>query len=80
MAVFNRDDLAILTIPDTTERLDAVYTPRLPVAERYRGWFEPTRVTLANGELNPALAEDAMAKPKRTRAPRAEMPAAVRVQ
>jgi hypothetical protein len=41
--------------------VDAVYTPRLPVAERYRDWFEPTRITLANGELNPALEEDALA-------------------
>ena len=45
----------------TTERLDAVYTPRLPVESRYESWFQPTRITLANGELNPLLEEDALA-------------------
>jgi hypothetical protein len=45
----------------TTERLDAVYTPRLAVASRYESWFQPTRITLANGELNPLLEEDALA-------------------
>lgn len=44
-----------------TERLDAVYTPCLPVAEKYRSWFEPTRILDAKGELNPQLAEDALA-------------------
>lgn len=45
----------------TTERLDAVYSPRLPVDSRFESWFEPTRITLENGELNPLLAEDALA-------------------
>jgi radical SAM superfamily enzyme YgiQ (UPF0313 family) len=45
----------------STERLDAVYTPRLPVASRYASWFEPTLITEANGELNPKLEEDAFA-------------------
>jgi len=44
-----------------TERLDAVYTPRLPVHSRYETWFQPTRIIEANGELNPLLAEDALA-------------------
>lgn len=45
----------------TTERLDEVYTPRLPVASQYESWFEPTRITDAAGELNPLLADDALA-------------------
>jgi hypothetical protein len=45
----------------TTDRLDAVYTPSLPVEARYERWFEPTQITLVNGELNPLLAEDALA-------------------
>ena len=45
----------------TTERLDAVYRPGLPVDARYESWFQPTRITLANGELNPLLEDDALA-------------------
>jgi len=45
----------------TTERLDAVYTPRLPVDTRFESYFRPTKITDANGELNPLLAEDALA-------------------
>ena len=45
----------------TTERLDAVYRPCLPVDARYESWFQPTRITLANGELNPLLEDDALA-------------------
>jgi hypothetical protein len=45
----------------TTEILDCVYTPRLPVAERYRHYFEPTNIVNAAGELNDAVAEDVMA-------------------
>ncbi len=45
----------------TTERLDTVYTPKLKVDPAFESWFEPTRVTLANGELNPDIAEDALA-------------------
>jgi len=53
----------------TTERLDPVYTPRLPVAERYRSWFEPTWITDRAGALNPALADDALATRYRRDAP-----------
>jgi hypothetical protein len=45
----------------TTERLDAVYTPRLPVAARFESWFQPTRITDAGGEINPLLEADAFA-------------------
>jgi hypothetical protein len=55
----------------TTERLDAVYTPRLPVDSRYQSWFEPTRVIEADGKLNPLLEEDALA----TRYKRSQKPA-----
>ena len=46
----------------TTELLDEVYTPRLPVAARYRHYFEPTNVIDRGGELNPQLEEDLMAE------------------
>ncbi len=45
----------------STEILDCVYKPRLPVAERYRHYFEPTNIINAAGELNDAVAEDVMA-------------------
>ena len=45
----------------TTERLDAAYTPRLPVHSRYESWFTPTQITDAGGELNPLLEADALA-------------------
>ncbi|MEJ2534065.1 MAG: hypothetical protein P8008_00945 [Gammaproteobacteria bacterium] len=45
----------------TTEILDPVYTPRLPVDERYRSWFEPTWITDHEGALNPELEADALA-------------------
>ena len=51
----------------TTEVPDPVYTPTLPVADRYRDHFRPTWLTDGNGELNPALADDAMARPERRR-------------
>jgi radical SAM superfamily enzyme YgiQ (UPF0313 family) len=44
----------------TTDRLDCVYTPRLPVDAAYESWFEPTAVTDAAGELSEALIDDAM--------------------
>ncbi len=45
----------------TTERLDAVYQPCLPVDARYQSYFEPTRITDAEGALNPLIEEDALA-------------------
>ena len=45
----------------STDRLDVVYRPRLPVAARYETWFEPTWITDAEGVLNPLLEEDALA-------------------
>jgi radical SAM superfamily enzyme YgiQ (UPF0313 family) len=44
----------------TTDRLDAVYTPRLPVASQYEHYFQATRITESTGEINPLLAEDAL--------------------
>jgi hopanoid C-2 methylase len=46
----------------TTDRLDDVYIPRLPVAPEYRDHFTPTWITDAAGQLNPALAEDLLAQ------------------
>jgi radical SAM superfamily enzyme YgiQ (UPF0313 family) len=45
----------------STERLDPVYTPRLPVAAAYRDYFQPTVIIDAAGELNPAIEADALA-------------------
>lgn len=42
----------------STDRLDTVFTPRFPVAAKYESWFAPSMVTLADGSLNPALADD----------------------
>jgi radical SAM superfamily enzyme YgiQ (UPF0313 family) len=44
----------------TTDRLDAVYTPRLRVDPAYEHYFEPTAVTNAAGELSEAMIDDAM--------------------
>ena len=41
-----------------TDRVDPVYTPRHPVAAKYANWFQPTMVTLADGALNPLIADD----------------------
>ncbi len=49
----------------TTEVLDGVYTPRLPVARELRHYFEPTRITDEGGELNEAIAEDLLGKRER---------------
>ena len=45
----------------TTEFQDAVYTPCRPVDEKYRHYFNPTNLVNEHGELNEAIAEDAMA-------------------
>lgn len=44
----------------SSERLDTVYTPRLPVEGRYESWFEPTFITDANGVINPLIEQDAL--------------------
>jgi len=44
----------------TTERLDDVYTPRLPVAPRYANYFEPTVLVDTGGALNPLIQDDAL--------------------
>ncbi len=51
----------------TTEVQDGVYTPCLPVEEKYRHYFEPTNLIDQHGELNEALADDAMASRHRNR-------------
>jgi hopanoid C-2 methylase len=42
----------------TTEVQDVCYTPRAQVASRFAALFQPTLVTLADGSLNEALADD----------------------
>ena len=37
----------------TTDRLDCVYTPVLPVAAEFRSYFEPTAITTPVGDLHP---------------------------
>ena len=54
-----------------TDLLDPVYTPRHRVDAKFATWFEPTMVTLADGSLNPALAEDLL-RAGRSRAAAAE--------
>ena len=43
-----------------TDHLDRVYTPRLPVAEAYRHYFEPTVILDDTGEVNPLLRDDVL--------------------
>lgn len=42
----------------TTDRLDAVYTPCLPVNPRYARYFEPTAITTAAGDLSRDVMDD----------------------
>lgn len=42
----------------TTDILDPAYTPRHAVDPRYAHYFNPTMVTLADGSLNPVIADD----------------------
>ncbi|MCX2982809.1 hypothetical protein EYC98_18255 [Halieaceae bacterium IMCC14734] len=44
----------------TTERLDDIYTPCLPVAAEYRHYFEPTVLVDAGREINPLLQADVL--------------------
>jgi hypothetical protein len=58
----------VRTHVSTTEGLDALYTPSLPVAPRYRDHFVPTRITDGAGELVGELADEllgsAVARPE----------------
>lgn len=49
---------AARTHVSSTETLDPLYVPSLPVASRYASYFEPTMVTDAHGRIADALAED----------------------
>lgn len=51
----------------TTDRLDDVYTPRLPVHRRYRDHFRPTVIVDEGGQLNPLVQDDALDDRFRTR-------------
>jgi hypothetical protein len=42
----------------TTDRLDDVYTPCLPVDPRYARYFEPTAITNAAGDLSEDVMDD----------------------
>jgi hypothetical protein len=44
----------------TTDRLDCVYTPVLPVAAEFRSYFEPTAITTPAGDLHPQILDDVM--------------------
>jgi hypothetical protein len=61
----------------SNEILDPVYTPCLPVAEKYRHYFKPTNIIDGQGVLNPDVADDVLARPGRSR--RDETPLAVQV-
>lgn len=57
----------------TTDRLDDVYTPCLPVAAKYEGYFNPTVLIDAGCEINPLLQDDALGfNGKKSAAVRAE--------
>ncbi len=45
----------------TTDRLDPVYTPVMRIDAAFADHFQPTMVTDAAGELDPALADDLLA-------------------
>jgi hypothetical protein len=47
-----------------TEIPDPQYTPRMRLPERYRDYFQPTRIVDADGRLDAAVAEDLMAAPR----------------
>jgi radical SAM superfamily enzyme YgiQ (UPF0313 family) len=47
----------------TTDRLDCVYKPRLPVDSTFSHYFQPTTITDAGGRLNEALVDDLLATP-----------------
>jgi hypothetical protein len=44
----------------TTDRLDCVYSPVLPVASEFERYFEPTAITTPAGELHPEILDDVM--------------------
>lgn len=44
----------------TTDVLDSVYSPCLPVAEKYREYFKPTVLTDHGGEINPLVQDDVL--------------------
>jgi hypothetical protein len=44
----------------TTERLDAVYSPRTHIDRRWRDYFNPTELVDAGGQLNPDIQDDAL--------------------
>jgi hypothetical protein len=62
----------------SNEILDPVYTPCLPVAEKYRYYFKPTNIIDGQGELNPDIADDVLGRPGRNR--RDATPMTVQVQ
>jgi hypothetical protein len=45
------------TFISSTELLDHLYKPAFPVASRFEGYFQPTMVTNANGQLHGDVAE-----------------------
>jgi hypothetical protein len=49
---------AARTFISTTETLDRLYTPALPVSDRFASYFEPTFVTDSEGRLSEQLAND----------------------
>jgi hypothetical protein len=44
----------------TTERLDAVYTPRTHIDRKWRHYFEPTVIVDEGGQLNPVIQDDVL--------------------
>lgn len=48
----------------TTDRLDDVYTPCLPISSKYESYFKPTILVDHGCEINPLLQDDAMGTKK----------------
>jgi hypothetical protein len=53
-------DCEVSTHPSTTDRLDCVYNPDLPVASEFQRYFEPTAITTPTGDLHPEIQDDVM--------------------
>jgi hopanoid C-2 methylase len=57
------------TYVSSSERLDDLYRPALPVASRYQHYFAPTMLTDARGAIAPALSDDLCRDTETQRAP-----------
>jgi hypothetical protein len=52
----------------TTERLDDIYTPCLPIESKYEHYFNPTVLIDEGGQINSRLQDDALGGSKKSAA------------